>query len=219
MAQTEFIITNNWLDSVTVYLTLGVGTGYLSDIKKVPFVKHATNPHQGYFTLEAGASVSFTPPQGEVFSGNVCFNSPPINCPTDDFPMAVNLGEFTLNIHHLNPQALETIDISNVAGANSYMEFVLSGGGTWNAGPTQPEVSSFKNDRIGKNVGNVGVYPYACDDCTSSAAPPSCSRKPEGAPSTPEPQKHAICNVQRASSGQGGTVSLNYLGPIPYTLD
>lgn len=219
MDQTDFIILNNWTESVNVYLTLGVGTGYLSDISKVPFVTNQTNPHQGYFALAPGASVSFTPPHGEVFSGNVCFNSPPINCPTPDFPMAVNLGEFTLNIHTLNAEAWETIDISNVAGANAFMEFELNGGGTWNAGPTQPTVTSFKNKALGQNVGEVGVYPFACDDCTSSVAPPTCSSRPVGAPSTPQPQKHAICNVQRASSGQGGSVMLKFNGLILMAMD
>lgn len=219
MTSTEFIIQNKWNGSVDVYLTLGVGTGFISDIKKIPFIKHVTNPHQGYFTLEAGKSVKYTSPKDEVFSGNVCFNSPPLNCPDKGFPLSTNLGEFTLNIHHLNPDGLETIDISNVAGANSYMEFLLSKGGKWNAGAKYPDVKSFKNKKLGENVGSVGVYPFGCDDCTASVAPPKCSSKPEGAPNPPVPQKEAICNVQRPSSNAGGSVTLRYLGPIPYTLD
>lgn len=218
MSQTNFTITNNWNEPVKVYLTLGVGTGFMSDINNVSFIETVTNPHQGYFMLDPGAEVSYMPPQGEVFSGNVCFNSPPINCPTPDFPLATNLGEFTLNIHTLNSDALETIDISNVAGANAFMKYTLTGGGTWNAGPTEPTVTSFENKALGKNVGQVGVYPYACDDCTASVAPPQCSLRPEGAPFPPVPQKHGICNVQRASSGQGGTVALSYEGPIPYAM-
>lgn len=214
MDQTTLVISNKWTDSVTVYLTLGVGAGFLSDIKKIPFVKHHTNEHQGYFTLEAGDEVSFTSPKNLVFSGNVSFNSPPLNCPSPEFPMCINLGEFTLNNHHANPANWETIDISNVAGANSYMEFSLSGGGKWNAGSKHPDVTKFRNGSLGNNVGRVGVYPYACDDCTASVSPPVCSTKPKGAPVTPVPQKDAICNVQRDSSKAGGTVTLSYLGPI-----
>ncbi len=218
MSLTEFKIKNNWNHSVKVYLTLGVGTGFISNINDIPFITNVTNPHQGYFTLDAGAGVSYSPPEGMTFSGNVCFNTPPINCPTNDFPLASNLGEFSLNNYAQNPNNQETIDISNVAGANSYMEFSLEGGGTWNAGSTQPTVTSFKNGKLGDNVGQVGVYPFACDDCTASVSPPTCSSTPEGAPNPPVPQKDAICNVQRASAAAGGTVTLSYLGPIPYAM-
>ena len=219
MESTVFVVRNKWSESVKVYLTLGVGGGFVSNISDIPFIENHTNPHQGYFTLKAGKSVSYTSPAGKTFSGNIAFNTPPLNCPTDDFPMGINLGEFSLNNHVQNPNNWETIDISNVAGANSFIEFSLEGGGQWNAGPKYPDVKDFKNDSIGKNVGNVGVYPYACDDCTASVSPPQCVNKPYGAPTTPIPQINAICNVQRASSKAGGTVTLNFLGPIPMALE
>ncbi|KYG82807.1 hypothetical protein [Roseivirga echinicomitans] len=214
MGTTEFIIINDWTEEVSVYLTLDQGEDYISNINKMPFIKNVIHPLQGYFTLAPSKFIAYTPPKGEVLSGNIAFNSPPLSCPTDDFPMGINLAEFTLNSYTSNPKGWETVDISNVSGANSYMKFLLTDGDKWNAGPNHPDVIKFKNGPLGENIGNIGVYPYACDICTASVAPPYCDRKPLGAPAIPIPQTKPICNIQRASSDAGGTVSLFYLGPI-----
>lgn len=215
MGTTELIIINDWTDEVKVYLTLDEGEEYISDISKIPFVKETTSSNQGCFVLDPGKFISYNSPQGKTFSGNIAFNSPPLNCPTDDFPMGINLAEFTLNSYSTNPKSWETVDISNVSGANSYLKFLLTDGEKWNAGPNHPNVTKFKNEALGKNIGNIGVFPYGCDICTASVAPPMCGNKPIGAPSSPIPQTDAICNVQRAASNAGGTVSIFYMGPIP----
>lgn len=211
---TEFFIINDSNEEVNVYLTLGLAPGNFSEISQVKFIKHITNPNQGYFSLKPQKFVSFNSPKNLVFSGNVSFNAPPLNCPTNEFPMGVNLGEFTLNNAHEDPKNFETIDISNVAGANSFMKFSMIDGGDWNAGDEHPNVKCFKNAELGKNLGNVGVYPFACDVCTASVAPPHCNQQPLGAPSPIIPQKESICNVQRPASTSGGTVALTYLGSI-----
>lgn len=214
MGTTEFIIINDWTEEVKVYLTLNEGEDYISDITRIPFIKKMTHPSQGYFTLGPSKFVSYTSFENKVFSGNISFNSPPINCPTDDFPMGINLAEFTLNAYHSSEENWETVNISNVSGANSYMKFLLTDGEKWNAGPNHPDVIKFKNAALGNNIGNIGVFPYGCDIGTASVAPPYCEKKPLGAPFAPIPQTEAICNVQRASSNAGGTVSLFYMGPI-----
>lgn len=148
----------------------------------------------------------YTPPQGTTLIGNICFGGPPINCPAPGFPTAVNLFEFALDL----ASGQETIDISCVAGVNAYIEVEMSGGGAWNAGATQPSVTSFHNEAPGQNTGLVGVYPIGCDVCTASQNPPQCQP-----PVSPEqPQAEPICNVQRAASGSGGWVTAAFKGFI-----
>lgn len=205
MPQTQLTIVNNTSASVEVYLTVGVASGNVT-IGDIPFLTPVPgNPNQGTVQLAAnGGSESYTPPAGTTLIGNVCFGGPPINCPTQQFPTAVNLFEFALDL--ANGQ--ETIDISCVAGVNSLIAVSMSGGGGWNAGTTQPSVTSFFNVAPGGNTGLVGVYPISCDVCTGSQNPPQCSP-----PVTPEnPQSQPICNVQRDASTAGGTVTVAVTG-------
>jgi len=88
----------------------------------------------------------------------------------------------------------------------------MTGGGGWNAGSTQPTITTFANKAIGENTGLVGVFPYACDNCTASVAPPICTTPPVGAPNPPQPQAQPICNVQRDASTAGGTVAIVFTG-------
>ena len=212
--QTQLTLKNNSAQDVRVYLTLGAVQGCVQPITEIPFVKHQVNKLQGWFMLSKGASVSYTPPQGEGFNGNFAFDTAPQNCPTDQFPSGVNLAEFMLNNSFQGSSAQETIDISAVAGVNAFLKFSMTGGGVWNAGKTQPNVTEFENKKIGHNAGQVGVYPYACDECTESKKPPVCSKPPVGAPNPPMPQKEAICNVQRDASQSGGTVLLTFNGLV-----
>jgi len=212
METTKVIIKNESKESVKVYLTLGAVVGAVEKVTNVSLVTNVVNEKQGWFMLESKESVSYMTPTGKAFNGNFAFNTPPINCPTIDFPSGVNLAEFMLNNGVLAGGQQETIDISGVAGTNAFIEFSMVGGGKWNAGSSKPNVTSFKNNHIGENAGLVGVYPYACDVCTASQNPPICSSKPAGAPDKITPQKEAICNVQRDASNSGGTVTITYKG-------
>lgn len=208
MRPTMLEIVNGTSQSVLVYITLSADAGNttLADLKA--FVTPVPgNALQGTFTLDANASQGYAPPSGTPLIGNLCFGGPPINCPTTTFPNAVNLFEFALGVAK---KGQETLDISCVAGVNAAIAVSLSGGGHWNAGKTQPVVTSFHNGKIGTNTGLVGVYPVSCDICTASQAPPTCT------PSVPAetPQTHAICNVQRDASKSGGTVTVTYQGPL-----
>ncbi|MEM7035602.1 MAG: hypothetical protein AAF570_01410 [Bacteroidota bacterium] len=85
----------------------------------------------------------------------------------------------------------------------------MTAGGTWNAGPTVPEISEFENKGLNQNTGIAGVFPFGCDNCTERAAPPVC-----------DPPRHydcdcspnATCNVQRAQGTEGGTVEVTFKG-------
>src|SRR5262245_16991211 len=97
MAQTELQVQNGTTLSVVMYMTLGAITSPPNTtIGDIPFLTQVTgNPYQGYVEIDANSSVSYTPPEGTTLIGNVCFGGPPINCPTTDFPTAVNLFEFS----------------------------------------------------------------------------------------------------------------------------
>ncbi|SCW78849.1 hypothetical protein [Ancylobacter rudongensis] len=211
-AQTEIIVTNGTTAAVTAWLTLGPTPGCVSSVSDVPFVTTQVTPLQGSFVLAGGASVSYTSPDSLGFNGNITFGTPPLNCPTPDCPDGINLAEFIVNNAFQGPYAQETIDISAVGGVNALIEFQMSGGGAWSASTAYPDVTSFQNKAIGANLGQVGVFPYGCDDCTASVSPPPCATPPVNAPNPLTPQKTAICNVQRSASGSGGTVTITFLG-------
>ena len=216
--QTALQLMNDTDQQVEVFITLGATPGCIQNVKDIPFVTNTLpgNNLQGSFILdkkgEAGGCVSYTPPAGVGINGNFAFGTPPLNCPPQAFPNGVNLAEFILNNDFQGPGAQETIDISAVAGVNALIRFSMTGAGAWNAGSSQPNVAEFENKGIGENSGQVGVFPYGCDNCTASVSPPICPNPPIDAPNPLIPQKEAICNVQRDASSSGGTVTITFRG-------
>lgn len=217
MADTQLTIINGSGFDVTVWITLGsYPSGAVASVQDLPFVTNfvPNNPLQGSFVLEPGPdnAMSYTS-SGEAFVGNICFGTPPINCPTAGFPSGVNLAEFALNCNYLPTPGDEAVDISCVAGVNALILFELSGGDDWTTGPSDAPitVTQFSNGLPGQNTGRVGVYPICCDVCTGSLNPPVCPASPPP-PACETPQAQPICNVQRAS-GSGGTVTIWYDGP------
>jgi len=209
MAQTEIKIANKTEDDVEIWVTLGATPGCLQDVTEIPWITSGSDL-MGSFTLKANDSVSYTPDEGVGLNGNLTAGGPPLNCPTDSFPGGVNIFEFIINNAFQPGSPQETLDISCVAGVSTLWAGELSGGGAWNAGPTQPDVKEFHNDIINKNSGLVGVYPFGCDDCTASVAPPVCDpHRPHATP-----QAEAICNIQRDASESGGVVTANFLGNL-----
>lgn len=186
-----------------VWVTLGATEGCCHDVSHLTGVHvEKVNPLQGYFNLHANGWADIIAPEGEGLNGNLCFGSPPINCPTADFPHGVNLAEFIIN-NGFQPGGQETIDISCVCGANTRISMdVSSYDWTTNGGAIPVRVIS--NEAWDKNTGLLGVFPYGCDNCTASVAPPECiGQQPQFAQSAP------ICNVQRpAADNQGGTVTV-----------
>jgi hypothetical protein len=204
-------IKNATKKDVTVWITLGATPGCLQDVTKIPFVTSGSGL-VGSFVLKAGKCVMPYAPEAMGFNANLSFNTQPLNCPSAQMPYGVNLFEFIINNAFQPGAPQETVDISCVAGVNCIIKAELSGP-TWNAGPTQPNVTKIENSIPPMNTGKVGVYPFGCDTCTSITAPPSC-------PSLPwpyeQPQTDAICNVQRNASNSGGVVRVIYVSPALY---
>lgn len=215
-AQTTLKITNRSGADVKVYLTFGAVSGCVQDVNAIPLVTGPVNRLQGWFPLSNRATKAYTPPQGQGISGNFAFGSPPLNCPTAEYRNGINLAEFMLNNGFQGPNAQETIDISCVAGVNALIRFEMTGGGIWNAGPSQPGVAHFANKPLGQNTGLVGVFPCGCDNCTSRSNPPqpSCPKSP-APPAYEECQAEPICNVQRDANSSGGVVELIVHGFVP----
>jgi hypothetical protein len=118
----------------------------------------------------------------------------------------MNLAEFIIN-NGFQQYGQETIDNSCVAGANALIEMSVDTD-DWTSNWGKVNVTSFVNKKWDDNTGIVGVFPYGCDNCTSSNQPPECvGVQPQFA------NKEPICNVQRpANSNKGGTLEIKFLG-------
>jgi hypothetical protein len=209
---TTLEISNTTSESVTAYITLGATEGCVQDVAQLMMgggVSITRNyPLQGSFPLAAGATISMAASGTQGLNGNISINTPPLNCPTTEFPHGVNLAEFIIN-NSFQTGGQETIDISCVCGANAYLSFTLTAS-DWTTNAGTINVQTIQNGVWNDNTGRNGVFPYGCDNCTSSDNPPSCvGKQAQYANSSP------ICNVQRpASNNQGGMVTISYLGTI-----
>ena len=190
------------LDSVLTYVTLSDEAGFEDNVKGIFGI--ADSGLQGSFYLHTDSVYSYT--STKPISGNITFNSPPINCPTDDFPTGTNEFEFTLNNYGTVDKAQETIDISNVAGVNALGGYKMTGGGAWIAGGDT--ILLFEVYPMYQNVGRAGVFPFRCDDCVASVNPPKCT----DTLSPSKPQKKHICNVSRDAKQSGGKVHITFTG-------
>jgi hypothetical protein len=205
---TELLVVNETNDSVLVFLTIGSDTNYVTNVLGIYGIK--TNGLQGSFILAPNDTVSYI--SGEKgFSGNLSFNTPPLNCPTNEFPLGINIFEFSLNNNFkgiLYPQ--ETFDISCVAGVNCRIGCTFDSLAYWTAGNGIKRFGAIENSFIYDNVGKIGVYPYGCDSCSQIYQPPICENylKPS------EPQKQNTCNIQRDANKKGGKVYVIYKGVL-----
>src|SRR5574343_360351 len=179
---THLELANHSDTPVLAYITLGATPGCVQDVALLA-LSHgiAINqlyPLMGNFTLPAGLTVKVTAPDGLGLNGNFSFGTPPLNCPCPEWPEGVNLAEFIIN-NGFQPGGQETVDISCVCGANAYLGFTL-GANDWSSNGGAISVNSFANATRYQNKGLVGVFPYGCDNCTSSDNPPSCvGRQPD----------------------------------------
>lgn len=207
---TALKIRNDSPSAVTAYITLGATPGCVQDVADISGVLITKMyPLMGYFSLPAGVTYTLFAPEGMGFNGNFSFSTPPLNCPTAEFPNGVNLAEFIINNGFQGPYAQETIDISCVAGVNCLIVLEVNmPGWTTNAGKTA--VLNIANGAKLDNTNRPGVFPYGCDNCTSSDNPPGCvGKQPQYA------NKDPICNVQRPGPlNQGGSLTVVYKGPI-----
>ena len=214
---THLTVTNNSGAVVQVYLTLGSVGGCAQNVtlNDVPFVTNRVNASQGWFNVAPHDSVTYTAPPDTCMSGNFSFGGPPQNCPDrGQFPNGMNLAEFTLNNSPQGPNAQETVDISGVYGVNASLQFQLSGGGAWNDGGGQQNITQFANQGLTANIGLAGVFPYGCDDCTRRTSP-TVTCPGSNVPPFPEMcDATHICNVQRDATSSGGTVQVIFAGFI-----
>lgn len=213
---TKLEIHNATTTDVTAYITLGATPGCVQDVDLIT-LSHGVQmnklyPLMGTFPLAAKATIELTAPEGMGFNGNFSINTPPLNCPTPDTQFGVNLAEFIIN-NGFQENGQETVDNSCVAGANAFLEFVLSAD-DWSTNGGQILVKRIKNDVWNRNTGLIGVYPYGCDNCTASVNPPECvGKQPQFVNIDP------ICNVQRpAQQNQGGKVTVVFNGFTPVAL-
>ena len=206
---TQLFVRNDSSTPVTTFITLGMPPGCVHDVSEIKLVGSVMNklqPLMGNFIIQPGTTIELIAPNGKGLNGNFSFNTPPLNCPTPDLPDGVVLAEFIIN-NGFQQYGQETIDISCVAGANALLEFELSAD-DWTSNWGKIKVNKIANGKKLDNTGRVGVFPYGCDNCTSSDNPPECVGK--------QPQlanKDPICNVQRpAGNNRGGTVTVVFKG-------
>ena len=197
------ILNTSEHDSVLTYLTIGSDTNFVTDVNGIFGINDSGL--QGSFWLVKDSLYTYEF-NNKGLSGNFSFDTVPLNCPAGTFKTGTNLFEVTINNYGTVSKAQETIDISNVAGVNAMCRYSMVGGGTWIAGGDS--VSSFGNSSIYNNVDSVGVFPFGCDNCTSSVKPPKCIDTLK----ISKPQPRHICNVSRNSKESGGTIRLSFMG-------
>lgn len=189
-------LTNQTNEDVKTHITLGATEGCVQDVTTLVFsdpsiVVISEYPLKGYFIHKAKTSVYVSAPDEMGFNGNVSFNTEPQNCKSHDLPWGMNVAEFIVNNSFQASNGQETVDNSCLAGANAVIKFKLSAD-DWSTNGGQILVKEIVNGMWDKNTGLIGVYPYGCDDCTASVAPPECvGLHPKFV------QKEPICNVQR----------------------
>lgn len=236
-AGTTLSIRNATNAAVPVQITLGSAAnpaqGYgISNIRQLPtawaIVPEQSAPTtQGIFILAAKQSVSFNSGTrsfsgnvafGPKFSGRGCGDSSAGAC----YPNSINLGEFTLNISG----GAETVDISNVNGANAYLTINFHGqtaANLWNDGSftgANANVRRIANLPLNKAVTQSGVYGWQATNCTNVVPPlpnPTAScPAPINGPATAQLQDQARCNIQRGSGvPSGGIVEIVFGGYLP----
>lgn len=208
---TTLHVRNDSKDKVTTYITLGATAGCVQDVAQITGATITKMyPLMGHFELDPGITVELTAPAGMGFNGNFSFNTPPLNCPTPELPDGVVLAEFIIN-NGFQQYGQETIDVSCVAGANAFIAFEMSENDWTTNGGNIIMVTKIENGTKLNNTGKIGVFPYGCDNCTSSDNPPSCVGK-----QSQYANKLPICNVQRpAGNNKGGSLTAVYKGPTP----
>ena len=190
--KTAVCVKNGSGKPVVVYLTLGGGGGWVSDVYGIFGIKaHGTS---GSFSLNANDSVSYT--SADPFRGNISFDSPAMNCVTNIFEVAVN------NYSMRHPSYQETLEISCVGGVNCIGKMRMYGGGKWIATTGYENIKEIHNDTIGANAGLIGVYPFGCTNCDSAVNPPICGTPAEACQTLP------ICNISRNARRSGGKITI-----------
>lgn len=225
---TTLTITNGTPNPVPVMITLGAGYD-INNISQLPWgvVQDPVGIQnlQGIFILagtSAGTnSVSFNSGTSS-FSGNVAFGPTAWGrgCGSSQagacYPNATNLAEFTLNYS----AGQETVDISDVNGANAAITINFTGNNPWNDGggghtnvtniPSVLPLSAFAQQS--------GVYGWQATNCINvvlpvpNGPPSNICAAPVNNPGAPQLQTNKQCNIQRGAGVSGGTVQIVFNG-------
>ncbi len=226
-------LENNDNKPIKIFFTLGVVSGCETNVQAIFPTMQLNTPGVttiGYVTLSPNNTPgdSITSTFSGCYSGSFSAESVRINCSTDKFPNGQSLAEFIVNNGFQAGSPQETVDISCVAGSNAIWKFSLDDGqADWTVTTdtrTTPAktkvVKSFQNNNIYKNLGDIGVFPFGCTNCTNnlgvpccappatagsnmnSANPPGCEQQGSGVsfpppPSTnwnPNPPQYTTCN-------------------------
>lgn len=205
---TTLLVTNTTNKPVTAWLTLSVYT----DSTKAYYEQNVngifgitTNGSSGSFTIKPNYTLSYS--SIKAFSGNICFGTQPLNCPTNDYPLGTNIFEFTINNGLLGPEQTESVEISCVAGVHSLIIGNLQGN-DWVATAGYDSIKTFKNSTFGNNSNLVGVFPTGCTNCTNTQGMQVCSR----ALKFDTPNTLPICIVSRPCSKSGGGILCSFNG-------
>ena len=191
---TTLIVKNiSELDSVLVYLTFGADENFVTNVHGIFGIQDSGLVGSFYAVKDTKYVYDYNGKKG--VSGNVCFGQAPMNCQT-------NLFEFTINNQGVGINPMETVDISCVSGVNC-TGCISFGGVGWTDG--EHIVSHIHNKEMYKNAGMIGVFPYLCDNCTTSTAPPICDNSKAA-----EPQSSPICNIQRSANGSSGSILIEF---------
>lgn len=202
-------VYNRTKDTVLVYVTLGATPGCIQNVMNVAWVTDSVPGQrgmQGTFSLNPGDSTIAYAPDSLGFNGVISFNGQPSNCPdTTMYPTGINQYEFMINNLFQGVNAQESINISAVHGVNCVIGVEVVTLNTFNAGPTIPTISDFRNT-LDRNALIPGVYPFGCDTCTGTKTPLPCIKYPQPA------HKNSVCQVQRNAAQSGGLIKIMYLG-------
>nr|MBI3614734.1 IPT/TIG domain-containing protein [Nitrospirota bacterium] len=220
---TTLQITNATSNPVPVMITLGAGYG-IKKINDLPWgvVQDPVGIQdlQGIFILAGNSSVSYNSGTSS-FSGNVAFgptswgrgcgNPAAGAC----YPNSTNLAEFTLNYS----QGMETVDISDVNGANAAISINFTGSNQWNNNSGDNNVTNIPSVLpLSAFAQQSGVYGWQATNCINvvlpvpNGPPSNICAAPVNNPGAPQLQTNAQCNIQRGVGVSGGTVEIVFNG-------
>ena len=220
---TTLKITNATSNPVPVMVTLGSGYD-INNINQLPWgvIQDPVGIQnlQGIFILAGNSSVSYNSSPSS-FSGNVgfgptawgrgCGSSQAGAC----YPNSVNLAEFTLNY----PSGQETVDISDVNGANASITINFTSSNQWTDNSGNNNVTNIPSVLpLSAFAQQSGVYGWQATNCINvvlpvpNGPPSNICAAPVNNPGAPQLQSNKQCNIQRGVGVSGGTVEVVFSG-------
>lgn len=205
---TTLAVTNQSTDTVIVWLTLSVYTDTMANyyVQNVNSIFGITGSGAvGSFNLAPGDTLYYT--SELAISGNLCFGTQALNCPSTQYPEGTNIFEFCLNNNATGVMQQESTEISCISGVHSFLIGNLIGD-NWIVTTGLDTVRHFRNAILGSNSNIPGVFPTGCTNCTNQDGAQVCV--PALQFDTPNTQP--ICIIQRPANENGGLVICTFKG-------